>query len=561
MKGQTTEKTIKLERIKELYEESRLATSDALSRMEKNRDQYLGSDEIDGGERALTVRNITYELIESEISPDIPVAKADAECYSEKRDRNAHAIERLCSAVKDRLPFEEMNDLDERYTYIYGHSVWYAEWESDGGDGDLKVHCISPECFIGQAGITRIEDMEYCFLRFVTTKGELMRKYGISREDAALCSLEYEYGGSSLSDTAEIIICFYRDEEGEIGKFVFSGDLVLSDIPSYYKRKRHICRICREEREACTCKTPSLITEDVEEEYIESLGVKVPYFVPKRFPIVIRRNTMGEEGFFGGSDCERIRHQQQSINKVESRILQKLLRAGVTPIMPEDSTVTLSNAVFGQVIKTRPGESADSYGKLDTTPDISQDIEEADRLYDQAKRILGITDALQGLDKTVQESGYARQLKLNQAASRLESKRRIKNPVYSDIYRMIFEHYLAFADIPRVLTYKDSFGVSKLTEFDRRDFIEDDGCGNYRYVTDYLFSVDLNNGAEYGRELLWEKNLANLESGTLGDPQKPETLLRYWQSQERAHYPYARENVEYFKSILKQNSKEIEEKQ
>ena len=124
MKGQNTEKTIKLERIKELYEESRLAASEALVQMEKNMRQYLGTDEIDGGERALTVRNITYELIESEINPDIPVAKADASSYSEKRDRNAHSIEKLCAAVRDRLPFEEMNDLDERYTYIYGHSVW-----------------------------------------------------------------------------------------------------------------------------------------------------------------------------------------------------------------------------------------------------------------------------------------------------------------------------------------------------------------------------------------------------------------------------------------------------
>jgi hypothetical protein len=333
---------------------------------------------------------------------------------------------------------------------------------------------------------------------------------------------------------------------------------VLSDIPEYYKRKRYVCKACRESSEACRCKLPSLITEDVEEEYVKSLGIKVPYFVPKRFPIVIRKNTLGGTGLFGGSDCERIRHQQQSINKVESRILQKLLRAGVTPIMPEDSTVTLSNAVFGQVIKTRPGESTDSYGTLDTTPDISQDIEEADRLYDQAKRILGITDALQGIDKTVQESGYARQLKLNQAASRLESKRRIKNLTYSDLYRMVFEHYLAFADIPRPLSYKDSFGEVQTTEFDRTSFIEEDGYGGYRYFTDYLFSVDLNNGAEYGREVLWEKNLKNLESGTLGNPEAPETLLRYWQSQERAHYPYARENVEYFNSILNKTKKEEE---
>ena len=42
-------------------------------------------------------------------------------------------------------------------------------------------------------------------------------------------------------------------------------------------------------------------------------------------------------------------------------------------------------------------------------------------------------------------------------------------------------------------------------------------------------------------------NLANLKAGTLGDPTDPDTLLRYWQQQERAHYPFARDQVEYFR--------------
>ena len=51
---------------------------------------------------------------------------------------------------------------------------------------------------------------------------------------------------------------------------------------------------------------------------------------------------------------------------------------------------------------------------------------------------------------------------------------------------------------------------------------------------------------------IWEKNLKNLTSGALGDPSKSVTLLRYWQCQERAHYPYARENVEYFQSAVRE---------
>ena len=49
------------------------------------------------------------------------------------------------------------------------------------------------------------------------------------------------------------------------------------------------------------------------------------------------------------------------------------------------------------------------------------------------------------------------------------------------------------------------------------------------------------------------KNLENLKAGTLGDPSETITLLRYWQNQERAHYPHARENVEYFRSLLEEN--------
>jgi hypothetical protein len=269
--------------------------------------------------------------------------------------------------------------------------------------------------------------------------------------------------------------------------------------------------------------------------------------VPRSFPIVIRKNTSLAGSLLGQSDCEYIRPEQQAINKIESRILQKLLRSGITPVMPEDATVSINNSVFGQVIRMKPGENASQYGKVDTTPDISQDIIEAERLYDHSKRILGISDALQGLDTHVAESGYSRQLKISQATGRLESKRKMKHAAYAELDRRIFEQYLAFADEVRSLVYKDAYGRIHNAEFNRYDFLEyDTASGDYYYDDAYLFSVDLNAGNEYQREALWERNLENLKSGSLGDPTSNLTLLRYWQCQERAHYPHARENVEYF---------------
>ncbi len=563
MKETNTKGSSRLELFKELYESAVSACSEHTQELERHLSQYLGSSEIDGSdERAGTVRNITFELIESEINSDVPLPKVDSTSYSDRHESCAKSIERLCTAVRERLPFEELNDSDERNTYIFGGSIFYVEWEAGGAhspaEGGVRIHSVSPLDFIPQPGITEVSDMDYCFLRFTTTKGELLGKYGISEEMLPLAACEYEYGGI-LTDTVSVIVAFYRGEDGEVGKFVFSGDLALADIPSYYKRKIRVCKNCGAPASGCICKTPKHELCDIECETVirDGTAFEVPYFLPSRFPIIIRKNTASDRGFLGSSDCAQIRAQQQAINKVESRILQKLLRAGITPVMPEGASVSLSNAVFGQVIKTRPGETLDSYGKIDTTPDISQDIKEADRLYDHAKRILGISDAYQGLDDYVAESGYARQLKISQSNGRLESKKRLKYHAYSELYRLIFEHYLAFADEPRPLAYKDTLGKIHLSEFSRYDFLDTEG-DMPRYDSDYLFSVDRNSGNEYTREALWEKNLSNLTAGTLGDVASPVTLLRYWQSQERAHYPYARENVEYFKSVVEnmQNSDE-----
>ena len=580
MKTETTSKEARLEFFRDLFERARLAYTESSEGYEKNLAQYRGSKEIDGShEEALTVRNVTYEIIESQISSEIPMPKVDPEAYSERRDRNAHSIEMLCSAVRDRLPFEEMNDVDERNTYVFGGGVWLVEWDnslqSGSAVGGVKIHTVSPRDFIPEPCVCSIEDMEYCFIRTRRTRGDIARRYHIDEAELSLLECESSFSdGDTPDDTVAVTVCFYRGEDGEVGRFIFSGDVTLSDLPAYYRRKILRCECCGHTAEECDCEESSLTTEEIGYERIslsaKSLGeifggerksgaeIIVPYYLPKSFPIVIRKNTSLDGALFGQSDCEYIRPEQQAINKIESRILQKLLRAGITPIIPEDATIALNNTVFGQVIKMKPGESADMYGKVDTTPDISQDIAEADRLYDHTKRVLGISDAFQGIDNAAGESGYAKQLRISQAQSRLESKRRMKKAAYAELYRLVFEHYLAFADEPRQLYYKDVLGIVHVEEFNRHSFlIFDKRLGEIVYDDGYLFSSD-SSGEEYQREALWERNLENLRSGSLGDPALPSTLLRYWQSQERAHYPYARENVEYFRSMISDKSEKTE---
>ena len=587
MKTEKSSATERLAFFRDLYENAKNCYAPTLDAFERQMNQYKGSAELDESTvRASTVRNITYEIIESQVSSEIPQPKVDAACFSQRRERNATSVERLLYSVRDKLPYEQMNDIDERYTYIFGGSVWYAEWDNSikiGKEvGGVRLYCLPPRDFIPQPNVCSIEDMEYCFLRFTTTKSELSRKYGVRGERLSLVDSDPECAGvSEEGETVPVIVSFYKDEKGEIGKYIFSGDLTLLDLPNAYRRKVTVCRTCGENEVNCRCEKKRLYTVD---EVYERLGspiersdggviseatpesvsgrlvmkrTEIPYYVPRSFPIVIRKNTLADAQLYGQSDCDYIRPEQQAINKIESRILQKLLRSAVTPIVPEDATISVNNSVFGQVIRIKPGESISQYGKVDTTPDVSQDIAEAERLYDHSKRILGISDALQGLDSSSGESGYSRQLKISQATGRLESKRKMKHTAYADIDRIIFELYLAFADEPRALVYRDAYGRIHNAEFNRYDFIEyDTASGEYYYDDGYLFSVDLNGGAEYQREALWERNLENLKAGTLGDPTSAITLLRYWQCQERAHYPHARENVEYFALAVKENTGE-----
>ena len=551
-----------------LYRESRDKQAPLYERLSRHYEQYKGAKTLDGSrEDALVVRNVTYELIESQVSTQIPSPAAEARYYTETSDRNAKAIERLCLALRRDLPFENLNDIDERYTYIYGGSVWFAEWddsiERNGRHGGVRLYCLSPLDFVGEPGVYEVEDMEYCFLRFYSGKSDIARRFGVSPLELS----QESASEGDAPDVLEVIVCFWRDEEGKIGKFAFAGETVLSDVEDYYARKTETCLTCQRSPVFCTCKSPRFSLTSIEEEQLltprrlkdgrvipaiteEGVKTRIPYYRPKHFPIVIRKNTSEEKSLFGQSDCEFIRPQQQQINKIESRILLKLMRAGITPILPDDAEMTLDNSIFGQVIRLRAGDEKERYGVLDTTPSIAQDIAQSDRLYDHAKRILGITDSYLGMSDNTAISGYAKKVQVEQAAGRLESKRKMKQIAYAALDRILFEYHLAYADEPRPLSYRDPFGNKKGTSFDRYDFLFfNERTGSFEYDDDFIFSVDLGGGIEQQREELWKKNLENLTAGTLGDPASPATLLHYWQCQERAHYPYARENVEYFRAI------------
>ena len=596
----------KLSFFQSLYTHAKSKLEESFNDLEKHWDQYKGGNAIDGenAQPAKLVRNITYELIESQITGYIPTARVNTRMVSNKNTKNAEAAEKLGSVVMDRVGIEAMNDIDERYTYIYGGSIWLLEWDESivthNTIGDVKITCISPRNFVPQPKIFNVQDMEYCFVTFTTTKEDIVRKYGVSMELAETAATEE----GDDEDTATLYVCYYKDEEGKVCEYVWSGDTEILDIDDFYARKRKVCTKCGKREGLCECEKPKfklesedyeeldhdiiidgevaipavseviengevVIADTVQEPVVNANGVpqfdvdemgnmtpmmntyqipktertKLPFYRPTRLPIVIRKNTSQEDSLLGQSDCEFIRPQQQAINKIESRIMDKVIKAGVVPTVPIDYLGNVSDGIFDRAIRLKEGQ-ANLFGRIDLQVSIAGDIQEAERLYDHAKRILGISDSFQGQYDSSAQSGVAKQMQINQASGRLDSKRRMKNHAYAEMYEIMFQYYLAYADEPRPISYKDAIGKVQNIEFNRYAFIERDEAGEYYYNDEYLFGADAASDIEQYRQYLWESNLNLFKLGAFGDPAQTQSRITYWRNMERAHYPFAHAMVE-----------------
>lgn len=613
------DKEHKLDFFKDLYANAKGEMDGLTEDFAKWNNQYKGSLEIDGSDTpATTGRNITYELIESQFSSYLPTTAVTPEIYSERNDRNAKSVERLLRNKRNRLPFEKMNDIDERYSPIYGGSIWLVEWDNSikthNTVGDVKVTIWAPTHFVGQPHIFDIDDMEYCFISFETTKEDLVRKYGVSVETADETESE---NGTENDETATVVVCYYKDEKDRICQYIWSGDTELRDIEDYYSRKKYICKHCGKRKELCECDKPDYEMQDDEYELLDHdiqlsdgsfirassevikdgqvvmetqrqqaiaedgsvamdeingimlpIGAdvqvpkmeqtKLPYFTPTKFPIVIRKNTSQEDSLFGQSDCEFVRPQQQAINKLESRIITKLMRAGVYPTAPDDYAGQFDDSLYENVIKVGQNNYK-MFNRIDLQVSVQQDMEQAERIYQHAKRILGITDSYQGQADTTAMSGKAKQIQVAQAAGRLDSKRRMKNAAYAEIDEIIFQYFLAYADEPRIVSYIDSQGRLQNAQFNRYDFLERDDNGEYYYNSQYLFGTDVTGDVEQSRETIWQENRLNFQNGCYGQPQDINTLLIFWQQMEKHHYPDARDMVERIRGIIEAQQQQLQE--
>ena len=195
-------------------------------------------------------------------------------------------------------------------------------------------------------------------------------------------------------------------------------------------------------------------------------------------------------------------------------------------------------------------------GVYDFKGDLEYELLYMSNVYEEARQTLGITDSFQGRTDTTATSGKAKQFSAAQAAGRLESKRVMKHAAYADLFRMMFQFWLAYGDEPRPITYRDTQGHMQYELFNRYDFLERDEDGQYYWNDQFLFSVDTTDTLATNREAMWQETRQNLQTGAFGDPAATETLILFWTKMEQLHYPGAGETKQALEQRLQRESQQ-----
>jgi len=606
----------KLDEWKSKYIKAKDAYADQLERMRNQEMLYDGdaftrrSKNKGGGianKQSENVRNIVYELLETEVDSSIPMPKVTA--IHEEDQAQAQIIEQMLLNEIRLLRFKEMNDVSERVTTVQGGDWYHTEWDTRKGShctiGGLEINERSPQTVIPQAGVTDPYKLDYVFILITMTKDAVKRNYDVDVSDEKNTEAE---GNKEINDELVTVIkTYYRDKNGEIGIFTWCGDTILEDMENYQARRLTRCKKCGrvKEGDVCECGSKSFETtieeyEEVEEDIlslsldkngnrltipayeeeetpvvgedglpmVDEFGqpkmeitrkhTQIPYYKPNVMPLVLRRNVSKSKSLLGVSDAAVIEDQQDAIKKYGSKLQEKILKGGSIVTLPQNKKIETTDEEL-KIVRVENPNDVSMIGVHNLVADISYDRIAMSDNYEAARSTLGITDAYQGKYDASAVSGTAKQYSINQAAGRMESKRIMKQEAYCRLYEVMFKFMLAYADQPVALSTKRPDGTYEFTHFNRYEFLKMDESGNLYWNDEFIFEVDPTSTIMMNREAMWQQIDLKLQTGAFGPLDDPDTLLNYWTFMEKNDYPHASEIRQMFADKMEEVRKAQEQ--
>lgn len=513
---------------------------------------YNGTHDVDGNinssnkpsKQANNVHNVIYEFIEAQVDPSIPQPTVK----SKRR-----GFEKQAQMVEDSLKNDlqesnidilRINDENERITPVQGFSVVTVAWNPDIKHhlwrGELELDNPHPKALIPQPGVYNIQRMDYFFLLYSVTKDYVLRRYGVElstgdgEEYPEIAYFAAEQAPIDAdADKVTLIVVYYKDDDGDIGRFTWTNETVIEDMPKFFYRRLERCTKCGAVKgleDQCQNMIPSIeYGLDDEEmpvdmpcsntEYKTSIeetemlvqdvmlpdgmtvpaGTEVPYFQPTRYPVVVRRNVPVNFQLGGQSDVDIIRDQADAIKKIVSNIEEKILRGGGIITALDDHKFNLTNELY-QIIRGSQSQLQALQVK-NLTADIQAELAVAQYMYKAAQDTLGITNSWQGKEDNTAKSGVAKQIQVQQASGRMMSKQANKYAAFKELFETMFEFKLAYYDELRPYIKKGEGNKDDYGDFDKYQFLAQDAAGKWYYNTDFIFSADAGEGLP--RDKMW----------------------------------------------------------
>ena len=561
------------------------AWSAELGRMDEREAIYRGRDSIDtlidgdAVRRTPHVRNIAAELIEAQVDANVPQPKVTA--LRRKDERLAVLIEDMLRNKLDQLPVEILNDRMERTVPIQGGGMYILEWDagrrSRDGEGESVLSVLHPKQLAPQPGVTGdLWDMDDFIIKLPQTKSFIRRRFGVELEGEGEAEPDVRGGGGPVSASAELVtqyVAYYRNEKGGVGMFSWVNDTVLCDLEDCQARRMLRCEACGAAESAgygtesgsvrCpVCGAPMrLCTMDSQELWLPQERTdgsvipgadpvtgepnRVPWYKPDIFPVILQKSVSVYGQLLGESDVDKVRDQQNTINRLEKSIIDQLLAAGSYITLPPDPSIRVDTGV-AKVIRLKNVTDKGYIGVYDLKCDVEQPLAYLEYVYQEARDIIGITDSYQGRRDATAQSGVAKQFAASQAAGRMQSKRVMKNACWARIFEAMFKYELAYADEPRPIVGVDAAGNHRDEQWNRWDFLEQDEAGRWYWTDRFLFSCDTASALAVDRSAMWQELQTYYTAGAFGDPTEADTRILFWTKMAELHYPGAaqtRENL------------------
>ena len=159
-------------------------------------------------------------------------------------------------------------------------------------------------------------------------------------------------------------------------------------------------------------------------------------------------------------------------------------------------------------------------------------------------------------EKTLEETNEA--LK---AAGRLESKRVMKNRMWGELYRVMFEMWLLFSD-DEMCVHGENPLDGEYRTISKWDFLRRDAGGQLYWNDEFLFGVETEGANPADRTAMQERIRSDFQAGMYGEPKLVDSRIRMWKMMSKYGAPGAKTMLDMAleeKRSLSESEREVRE--